>query len=177
MDFSTEILPGARLVSLTRLADTRGDFVKTYMRSAFDAHGLPFAFSEEFYSVSKKDVVRGMHFQLPPHDHEKLVFCPHGAVLDVLVDLRRGTGFGRVASVVLCDSEPAMLVIPTGIAHGFKSLMDGSLMVYKTNAEYAPSHDGGIRWDSIDFDWQIDVPILSMRDALHPTLADFTSPF
>ena len=170
-------MPGARHVRLGRIADPRGNFVKTYLRSAFNAHDLPFDFREEFYSVSRRDVVRGMHFQLPPHDHDKLVFCPVGAVLDVLVDMRRGPGFGRVASVVLGEDEPAVLVIPKGVAHGFKSLRDDSLMVYKTSTEHAPSHDRGIRWDSIGFDWQIDAPILSARDAVHPALADFASPF
>lgn len=177
MDFSHEILPGARHVRLDRIADLRGNFVKTYLRSAFNAHDLPFDFCEEFYSVSRRDVVRGMHFQLPPHDHDKLVFCPVGAVLDVLVDMRHGRSFGRVASVVLGEDEPAVLVIPKGVAHGFKSLRDDSLMVYKTSTEHVPSHDRGIRWDSIGFDWQVDAPILSERDAVHPALADFASPF
>lgn len=177
MDFSRELLPGVRLVAQQRFSDARGSFVKTYARALFDEHGLPFDFREEFYSFSHRDVIRGMHFQVPPHDHAKLVYCPQGAVLDVLVDLRRGPGQGRVASVVLGEDEPALLFIPSGIAHGFKALADRSLMVYKTSTEHAPEHDRGIRWDSIGFDWDCARPVVSQRDAGHPRLADFQSPF
>ena len=177
MEFRRELLPGAWLVSLRKFSDARGSFVKTFARSVFDAHGAAFDFDEEFYSVSRKDVVRGMHFQRPPHDHAKLVYCAAGAVLDVLVDLRRGPAQGRVESVVLGDHEPLALLIPSGVAHGFKALQDNSLMVYKTSTEYFPSHDAGVRWDSIGFDWDVESPIVSERDAMHPALADFESPF
>lgn len=177
MKLASEILPGAWYITLKRFGDVRGSFVKTYAHSVFAAHGIGFDAEEEFYSFSHQDVVRGMHFQLPPHDHAKLVYCPTGAVLDVLVDLRNGTGQGRVASVQLSGDEPALLMIPKGIAHGFRSLSDNSLMVYKTSTEHAPSHDAGVRWDSIGFDWGVESPIVSARDAAHPALADFVSPF
>lgn len=177
MDFSRELLPGALHVGLKRFADHRGAFVKTFARGAFEAAGIAFDFREEFYSFSRKDVVRGMHFQRPPHDHVKLVYCAAGAVLDVLVDLRCGPGMGRVASVELRGDEPSLLVIPKGVAHGFRALADDSLMVYKTSTEHAPSHDAGIRWDSFGFDWGVASPVLSERDAAHPALADFESPF
>ena len=149
MDFTRELLPGVRLVQLRRLGDLRGNFVKTYARSVFDANGEPFDLREEFYSFSHKDVIRGMHFQRPPHDHVKLVYCPVGAVLDVLVDLRPGASQGQVANVVLSADDPAILVIPKGVAHGFKALRDDSLMIYKTSTEHAPSHDAGIRWGQL----------------------------
>jgi dTDP-4-dehydrorhamnose 3,5-epimerase/CDP-3, 6-dideoxy-D-glycero-D-glycero-4-hexulose-5-epimerase len=172
-----ELLPGARLYSLNIFTDNRGTFTKTFARSLFEAHGVFFDFHEEFYSFSKKDVVRGMHFQLPPHDHAKLIYCPLGAVLDVLVDLRCGPGYGRVASQILSSDEPTLLVIPTGIAHGFKALCDNSLMIYKTSDEHMTSHDAGIRWDSFDFDWGVEHPNISARDAVHPALSDFVTPF
>jgi dTDP-4-dehydrorhamnose 3,5-epimerase len=177
MEFKRELLPGVAHVTLRRFGDLRGSFVKTYARSVFDANGETFDFREEFYSFSHKDVIRGMHFQLPPHDHVKLVYCPLGAVLDVLVDLRRGPGQGRVASVVLGEDEPSLLMIPAGVAHGFKALRDNSLMVYKTSTEHAPTHDAGIRWDSFGFDWDCAAPVLSARDAGHPGLSDFATPF
>lgn len=177
MQFERDLLPGVRLVSLRRLEDARGSFVKTYSRQLFDAHGEPFDLREEFYSLSRKDVVRGLHFQVPPRAHAKIVYCAAGAVLDVLVDLRAGAGQGRVASIVLRGDAPALLVIPPGVAHGFKSLADDSLMVYKTSTEHSPEHDQGIRWDSVGFDWQVDAPVLSDRDRAHPALADFASPF
>lgn len=177
MELTRELLPGAWHVSLKRFDDLRGSFVKTYARSLFDSQGLNFDWREEFYSVSAKDVVRGMHFQLPPHDHAKLVFCPVGAVLDVLLDLRSGAGQGRVASVELRGDAPSVLFIPKGIAHGFKALCDQSLMVYKTSTEHVASHDAGIRWDSFDFDWGLSAPVISARDQGHPGLSEFSSPF
>lgn len=183
MRVEQELLPGAWLLSLKRIDDERGSFVKTFVRSAFDA--LPdvrigdprFDFREEFYSLSKRDVLRGMHFQLPPHDHTKLVYCAAGRVLDVLLDLRNGPGYGKSASVTLDAETPQLLVIPKGIAHGFISQHDQSLLVYKTSAEHAPSHDAGIRYDSFGFSWPCIEPILSNRDQKHPALTDFESPF
>lgn len=183
MEFAQELLPGTWLVKLQRFVDMRGSFVKTFSLRAIDAAlaDLPglesFDFREEFYSTSKKNVIRGMHFQLPPHDHVKLVYCALGSVLDVLLDLRQGVGYGKVASVTLDANEPAMLFIPRGVAHGFRSLSDDSLMIYKTSTEHAPSHDAGIRWDSFGFDWSCSPPTLSVRDAAHPALADFSTPF
>jgi dTDP-4-dehydrorhamnose 3,5-epimerase len=178
-----EILRGTWVVHLARIDDVRGSFVKTYTSTMLDAlvtddaRGSAFDLREEFYSTSARDVIRGMHFQLPPHDHVKLVYCAVGAVTDVLLDLRRGPGYGRVASVLLNAASPSLIVIPKGIAHGFRALVDGSLMVYKTSSEYAPTHDAGIRFDSIGFDWKCNHPILSARDTSHPALVDFSSPF
>jgi dTDP-4-dehydrorhamnose 3,5-epimerase len=177
MHFSEEILPGTWLVKLKRFEDMRGTFVKTYSRTLFEQHGARLDMLEEFYSVSHKDVIRGMHFQLPPHDHVKVVYCPVGTVDDVLLDLRQGPGYGRVASVRLTQDEPSLVFIPKGIAHGFRSLSDHSLMVYKTSTEHAPTADAGLRWDSFGHDWGCDTPVMSERDRQHPTLADFTSPF
>lgn len=178
-----ELLPSVWLLSLNRYNDARGSFVKTFVHSAFDTlpgfgRGHPsFEFREEFYSLSKKDVLRGMHFQLPPHDHEKLVYCAAGQVLDVLLDLRKGPCYGKSVSVTLDAETPQLLVLPKGIAHGFIALQDQSLLIYKTSTEHSPPHDVGIRYDSFGFNWPCVEPLLSDRDRNHPTLADFDSPF
>lgn len=177
MDPIQELLPGAWQLRLRRLDDARGSFVKTLARSSLQAAGLAFELAEEFYSVSDKDVVRGLHFQLPPHEHAKAVYCAAGSVLDVLLDLRAGPGYGRVASLTLDARQPTLLMLPPGIAHGFRSLESGSLMVYKTSSEHVPSHDAGVRWDSIDFDWGIRQPVVSARDSQLPRLSDFHSAF
>ena len=177
MELLEELLPGAWSMRLRRIEDDRGIFVKTYASSLLDASAQQFDFHEEFYSLSRKDVVRGMHFQVPPHDHIKLVYCPVGAVLDVLLDLRPGPCYGLSASITLSQDDPVLLIIPRGIAHGFRSLVDGSLVVYKTSSEYAPLHDVGVRWDSFGFDWGVELPIVSERDSQHPTLSSFRSPF
>ena len=177
MQFLEEILPGALRVRLKRLCDARGDFVKTFSQTLYGSAGIEFEFREEYYSTSKKDVIRGMHFQTPPHEHDKIVYCAAGAVEDVLLDLRRGSGYGKSCSVLLSDDRPEVIVIPKGVAHGFRSLKDGSLMVYKTSTEYAPQHDTGIHWNSFGFDWRCDSPILSDRDLGHPLFSEFKSPF
>lgn len=177
MQFAQELLPGTWLVRLKRHDDLRGSFVKTYAQSVFERAGQPFELREEFYSVSNKDVIRGMHFQLPPHVHDKVVYCPVGVVLDVLLDLRSGPTYGQSVSILLSEAEPALVFIPKGVAHGFRALQDGSLMVYKTSTEHAPSHDAGIRWDSFGFDWNLEAPIMSERDRRHPIFANFDTPF
>lgn len=172
-----ELLPQTWLVSLTKLEDKRGAFVKTLSKSMLDSLDYEFDLLEEYYSTSKKDVIRGMHFQLPPHDHVKIACCLSGSVLDVLLDLRLGPTYGKFLSITLDADEPELLIIPKGIAHGFKSLADDSLMVYKTGSEYAPDCDSGILWNSFNFDWGVSNPILSDRDKLHQKLKDFQTPF
>ena len=178
MEIVAEPLPGAYKIKLRRLDDTRGSFVKTVVRSVFESRGLSCEFEEEFYSVSHKNVLRGMHFQVPPDDHVKLVYCAAGSARDVLLDLRPGNGYGVSSEVEMNALDPCLLVIPKGIAHGFLSLEDNTLMVYKTSTEYAPHSDAGILWNSFSHNWRLDAaPILSERDTRHPTLSAFVTPF
>lgn len=177
MKILKELLPGCWLLQPQRFEDARGVFVKTYHEDLCQSLGVSLEIREEFYSVSRRDVLRGMHFQLPPHAHDKLVYCTQGAVKDVLVDLRQGPGYGRVASAVLSGENAHLIFIPKGIAHGFAALSDEALMLYKTSTVHAPQADCGIRWDSFGFDWGIAAPLLSARDQQHDALADFVSPF
>jgi dTDP-4-dehydrorhamnose 3,5-epimerase len=171
-------LAGVHLLQPRVFSDFRGDFVKTYHAGQFAELGLDFTPAEEFFSTSRLGVVRGMHFQLPPHDHAKLVYCIRGRVLDVLVDLRRASPtFGRAASSELSRENHLQFYIPSGVAHGFMALEDDSVMVYKTTTGHAPTHDAGIRWDSFGFDWGNNGPVISPRDAALPALAEFASPF
>jgi dTDP-4-dehydrorhamnose 3,5-epimerase len=119
-----------------------------------------------------------MHFQTPPHDHEKLVYCMQGQVLDVVVDLRKASHtYGMHIAVELNAASGQGLMIPKGMAHGFLALTDDVLMAYKVTSAYKPENDAGIRWDSIGVDWKIDNPIVSSRDWGHPTLSNFETPF
>jgi dTDP-4-dehydrorhamnose 3,5-epimerase len=173
-------LPGVLLVEPAVSGDDRGQFVKTFHAAALAELGLNFELREEFYTISRRHVLRGMHFQLPPHDHQKLVCCLHGRALDVLVDLRTGSPtYGRHLSLELNVASPRQVWVPRGVAHGFLSLEDNTYMLYKTDREHAPSHDAGIRWDSFGFDWPtpVDELIISPRDRRHPPLAEFASPF
>lgn len=172
-----EMLPRTWLIRLNKIDDLRGAFVKTFSKSMMDKLEYEFDLNEEYYTTSKKDVIRGMHFQLPPFDHQKIVYCLAGEVLDVLLDLRPGPTYGKFCSVKLSSDVPELLVIPTGIAHGFRSLVDGSVLVYKTSSEYAPDYDSGILWNSFNFEWGLDSPILSSRDKTHPSFGSFETPF
>lgn len=158
--------------------DERGCFVKTYHHRLFQEAGLPFEPKEEFFSVSAKDVVRGMHFQAPPMAHAKLVYCVVGRVLDVVLDLRQasptcGQAFSRELSAENCE----MLFIPVGFAHGFLALEDDTIMVYQTGTVHSPPHDTGLLWNSFGYDWPVKNPILSPRDQQFPKWSEFTSPF
>jgi dTDP-4-dehydrorhamnose 3,5-epimerase/CDP-3, 6-dideoxy-D-glycero-D-glycero-4-hexulose-5-epimerase len=170
--------PGVHLLKPAAFQDQRGDFVKTFNVDAFVALGICFKPVEEFFSTSRKNVLRGMHFQLPPYDHDKLVYCIRGRVLDVLFDLRRSSPtHGQVTSTELSRENHHQFYIPKGVAHGFLALEDDSVMVYKTSTVHRPTHDAGIRWDSIGFDWGINTPIVSARDVGFGSLSEFATPF
>ena len=177
MEIIKELLPGCFLIQPKKLDDQRGCFVKTYHKALYAELGFNLEIREEFFSISHKNVLRGMHFQLPPLDHDKLVYCTRGSVSDVLLDLRTGEGYGQVASTQLSDENDHIIFIPKGIAHGFVALEDNSLMLYKTSTVHAPESDSGIRWDSFGFDWGVVDPIMSFRDQHHSTFGDFVTPF
>jgi dTDP-4-dehydrorhamnose 3,5-epimerase len=171
-------LDGVKLLQPAVFHDDRGSFVKTFHRDQFRELGLAFEPREQFFSTSHRDVIRGMHFQLPPVDHAKLVFCLQGAVLDVVLDLRKASRtFRKFTFRELSEANRSCLFIPRGCAHGFISLTEPSLMVYQTSTVHDPACDAGVRWDSFGFPWPEVEPILSARDRAFPTLADFASPF
>jgi dTDP-4-dehydrorhamnose 3,5-epimerase len=176
--FEETPLPGVRLIRPRLFTDARGLFVKTFHAGLFREAGLDFTPAEEFYSVSRAGVVRGMHFQVPPHDHAKLVYCSAGRVLDVVVDLRTSSPtFGRHFATELAAKTRAQLFIPSGFAHGFLALEDDSTMTYLTSTVHAAEADAGIRYDSFGFDWPVQAPVVSDRDLAFPAFADFNSPF
>jgi dTDP-4-dehydrorhamnose 3,5-epimerase len=171
-------LPGLVALRPRVFQDQRGALVKTFHAGQFAGLGIEFEPREEFFSTSARDVLRGLHFQLPPAAHAKLVYCIVGRVLDVVVDLRRQSGtYGQWHARELGASNREMLFIPVGFAHGFLSLEDGSTMVYQTSTVHSPAHDAGVRWDSIEFDWPAIRPVLSDRDQQFPPLEEFESPF
>lgn len=173
----TEI-KGVYIIENKAFSDERGKFVKFFNESVFKSKGLCVDFKESYFSVSAKDVIRGMHFQLPPHDHEKLVFVPYGEIVDVILDLRKDSQtYGQHISVELSADNNRAIYIPRGLAHGFKSMQDGTITVYNVATEYAPESDAGISWDSFGFDWVIDNPIISERDKKFVNLSKFSSPF
>lgn len=177
MRIMSELLPGALLLWPPRFDDARGSFVKTFHEGTLSELGIKMAIREEFYSRSNANVIRGMHFQLPPHDHDKLVYCLQGSALDVLLDIRAGKGYGRYAVTELSAANRLILFIPRGIAHGFRALTNNTILLYKTSTVHAPAADCGIRWDSFGLDWGTTNPVVSERDQQHLPLADFRTPF
>ena len=178
MEFVKTEIEGLYLIKPRILGDSRGKFVKTFHADSFKEYGLKYDFKESYYSTSQKNVLRGMHFQTPPKDHEKMVYVTHGAILDVVVDIRKGSvTYGKHVSQTLTAKNGYIFYIPRGCAHGFLSLEDDSNVTYMQTSMYAPNNDGGINPQSIGFDWGIDNPITSDRDLTFDNLEDFNTPF
>ncbi len=174
---STE-LPGLQVIRPRIFRDERGSFVKTFHADRFRELGLDFEPREEFFSTSVRGVLRGMHFQVPPAAHAKLVYCIVGRILDVVLDLRKDSPtFGRSCARELSAANREMVFIPVGFAHGFLALTEDATMVYQTATVHSPAHDSGVHWNGFGFDWPVQTPILSERDKKFPALRDFLSPF
>lgn len=153
--------------------DERGIFFESFNRSAFEvATGLSGDFPQDNHSVSKKGVLRGLHYQLPPHAQGKLVRVVHGAAFDVAVDIRKGSpSFGRWVGEVLTPKNRHQLWIPEGFAHGFLALADDTEFLYKTSRHYDKASERSILWNDADIgiDWPlVDAPIVSGKDAEAP---------
>ena len=158
--------------------DHRGSFIKTFHFDVFKTLNLEVEWREEYFSISHRNVLRGMHFQTPPHDHDKIVTCIEGKVLDVVIDLRKKSlTYNSIFSLELSSENKTILLIPKGCAHGFLSLADNSIMYYKVSKVYNAESDYGIHWDSIGFNWPVESPIVSERDKKHPSLNEYFSPF
>ena len=145
--------------------DYRGSFVKIFHADTFAEKGLDTEFKESFYSVSKKNVLRGMHYQLPPYDHSKLVHVVSGKVLDVVVDIREDSEtFGKYYSTELSCDNGRSLYIGKGFAHGFLTLSERATVAYMTTTVHNPESDTGVRWDGFGYEWPVSRPIVSSRD-------------
>lgn len=179
MEIKKTEIPGCYEIMLNSFSDIRGDFTKTFHEGRFKELGLETDWKEEYFSTSKKNVIRGMHFQTPPMDHAKLVTCLSGSVLDVIVDLRKNTPTFKTSASFLLDSSSSkkMIYIPKGCAHGFLGLADESVMFYKVSSVHSSANDQGISWDSIGFDWGEKEFIISERDRKHVALNEYESPF
>ncbi len=172
------VISGCFEISPTVRKDPRGTFVKVFHAAEFKKLRLGTDFPEEYYSVSRKGVLRGLHFQVPPADLVKLVFCLGGEVLDAVLDLRKKSGtYGKHFTLKLGAKKGNMLYIPKGCAHGFYALSANAIMLYKTSAVYSFENDAGILWNSAGIKWPEGKPLISPRDAAFPELKDFKSPF
>ncbi len=162
--------------------DSRGYFYEAYNQAIFQEQGLDYSWVQDNQSSSTKGVIRGLHFQVPPHAQAKLVRVIRGTILDVAVDIRSGSPtYGQHFAVELSEHNKLQLLIPAGFAHGFSVLSDVAEVMYKCDHLYNKSSEGGIRFDdpALNIDWKIPLEqaIVSEKDALLPCLADFTTPF
>lgn len=171
-------IKGIYLIECFFHEDERGKFIKTFNFELFKNNEIDdLNFREIYYSVSKKNTIRGMHFQTPPFDHSKLVYLTNGTVDDVVLDLRKNEGsYGKFLKIELNAFKEA-LYIPSGCAHGFKALQDETVMVYNQTSEYNSSADSGILYSSFGYNWDVDKPIISKRDYAFQPFDLFTSPF
>jgi dTDP-4-dehydrorhamnose 3,5-epimerase len=171
------------LIKPKRFADERGWFSETYKRREAAELGAPEEFVQDNHSLSGPvGTLRGLHFQAPPHAQAKLVRCIRGRIMDYAVDIRRGSPtYGGHVAAELTAENGWQLYIPTGFAHGFVTLESGCEVTYKVSAYYAPTHDGGVRWNdpTIGINWPLPSSgaVLSPKDEKLPLLAEFVSPF
>lgn len=174
MNLESTILEGVYVINNFNALDDRGLFVKTFNKNAFKEKSISMEIRESYFSKSKKNVIRGMHFQLPPHEHQKLVYVPSGAIIDVIVDLRKHSlTYKKYISLELSAKNKKSIYMPKGLAHGFKSLENDTITVYNVSSEYNPNSDSGVHYNSFNFDWRITNPVMSMRDQTFQSLTSF----
>ena len=182
MDIIKTAIAGAYIIEPKVFKDSRGYFFESFSQREFDEKVGRITFVQDNESMSSYGVMRGLHFQRPPFTQSKIVRCVKGAVLDVAVDIRKGSPtYGQHVAVELTEDNHRQFFIPKGYAHGFAVLSETAVIQYKCDEFYHPEADGGISIldDSLGIDWRIpvDKAILSEKDTKHPLLKDFDSPF
>lgn len=174
-------LDGVMILAPQRFGDARGWFCETWNAARMAAAGMALPFVQDNHSMSAEvGTLRGLHFQRPPHAQDKLVRCTKGAIYDVAVDFRAGSGtFGQWVGVDLTAENGRQLLVPKGFLHGFVTRAKDTEVQYKCTDVYAPDCDGAVRWDDpeIGIDWGVSAPVLSAKDAAAPYLRDVISPF
>jgi dTDP-4-dehydrorhamnose 3,5-epimerase len=174
-EFESLEIPGLVVIRPRVFGDARGFFLETFKRSDFADNGIDCEFVQDNLSFSTRNVIRGLHYQLPPAAQGKLVSVIKGRAWDVAVDIRKGSPhFLKWLPVELSEENHTMLFIPPGFAHGFVALTDDVHFLYKCTFEYAQDLERGIRWNDPDINikWPIENPIVSDRDANLPLLKD-----
>jgi dTDP-4-dehydrorhamnose 3,5-epimerase len=173
-----------QLIKPRRFGDARGWFTEVYSQPVFATLGISCTFVQDNHSLSVPPfTLRGLHFQRPPREQDKLVRCIRGRIFDVAVDVRRGSPtYGQYVGTELSAANGHQLFIPAGFGHGFLTLEENCEVTYKCSDTYAPEHDGGLRWDdpTISINWPIPLevtPELSPKDKAQPLLGVFQSPF
>ena len=183
MDIAALTIPDVKLVTPARYQDDRGFFSETYNARRFKDAGITSDFVQDNHSYSaKKGTLRGLHYQTPPHAQAKLVRVLKGAVVDVVVDVRKNSAhFGQWVKAELSAENGVQLFVPAGFLHGFLTLEPDTEVAYKVDDFYARDCDGCVRWDDPDLaiDWGVDpnTVTVSAKDAAAPAWSEFSSPF
>ena len=182
MKFIKTEIPDVYIIEPSVFGDERGYFLESFNLEKFKENIYPINFVQDNESKSSKGVLRGLHFQKPPFEQAKLVRCIEGAVIDVAVDIRRGSPtYGKHVAIELSGENKRQLFVPRGFAHGFSVLSESAVFAYKVDNTYAPEFDAGIRYDDkeLNIDWKLaeeDVQ-LSVKDENLSFFKDFDSPF
>ncbi|WP_272152031.1 dTDP-4-dehydrorhamnose 3,5-epimerase [Tenacibaculum aiptasiae] len=182
MKFINTEIPEVVIIEPKVFGDSRGYFLESYNKKEFEKNVVATEFLQDNESKSSKGVLRGLHFQKPPFEQAKLVRCIKGKVLDVAVDIRKGSPtYGKHVAVELSEDNKRQLFVPRGFAHGFVVLSENAIFAYKVDNWYAPDHDSGIMWNDSDLniDWMIssDEVLLSEKDKNLTFLKDLDTPF
>ena len=173
-------IPGVLVLTPARHRDARGVFTEVWNRRTLAEVGIVTEFVQDNHSISDRaGTLRGLHYQAPPHAQAKLVRCGRGRVLDVAVDIRRGSpAFGSWFGAEIGAGDGRQVYLPEGVLHGFLTREPMSEVVYKCSAHYDPASDRTVRWDSCGIGWDLlGPPILSEKDARAPGLGEIDSPF
>ena len=177
MEIKERKIKGVFEITLAPLGDERGFFMRTYDINIFREHDLHREWVQENHSRSeKKHIIRGLHFQLPPYTETKLIRCINGTVLDVFVDLRKGSGtFGLWDAIELSEENKKMVYLPRGLAHGFCTLTNVSEVIYKVDNFYSREKERGLLWNDkqLGIQWPCKDPLLSVKDRGNMSLDEF----
>jgi len=180
MKIITTPIEGLLIIEPLVFTDPRGYFYESYNKEKFVAAGINLEFVQDNQSLSQKGIVRGLHFQAPPFAQGKLVRVIQGAVKDVAVDIRKNSPtYGQHFSLELTAENRTMFFIPPGFAHGFETLEDNTIFLYKCTDVYNKDSEGGLLWNdaALGIKWQCSDPLISDKDKILPTLKDFVSPY
>ena len=173
-------IPDVILLTPKVFSDERGFFMESYRNSIFKENGIDTNFIQDMLSHSKKDILRGLHFQKNPKAQAKIVTVVRGKIFDVVVDIRKNSlTYGKWVSVILSDDDHRLLYVPKGFAHGFCVLSDDADVLYKVDEEYSPENESGIIWNDpkINISWPIKNPIISDKDNKFLKLENLDSDF
>ena len=178
MKIEDTFIQGVKLIRPNSYSDVRGGFVKVYSEDVFRDLGFEINIIESYYSISKKNTIRGMHFQIPPFEHSKIVYVSYGDIKDVVLDIRsKSPTYGQYFEINLNANNSKILLIPPGCAHGFLSNSNGTIVNYLQTSSHNIDYDNGIKFDSFGYRWNVRKPIISNRDMELQLFTNFETPF